>query len=192
MGDPTLRLFYHAMPTQVSASANVDSSVFTISWVKTANALAYYVYVSNNPLMPGNLVGITTDSVLITSNVFPGNNYVTVRAKYQEVSASGSYYQLSLGSASTFVGGKNAVGLNELSIPKMQIQVYPNPSTQWFMLSEITATAQVEVYDLTGKLVFNKTHLNPTEPIYHTLNIGLYVVKVTSNNKVGYCKLQVN
>ena len=192
MGDPTLRLFYHAMPTQVSASANVDSTTFTISWVEPASALAYYVYVSNNPLTPGNLVGITTDTVLITSNVFPGNNYVTVRAKYQEVSASGSYYQLSLGSATTFVGGKNAVGLNELSMTNMQVKIYPNPSTQWFMLSEITATAQIEVYDLTGKVVFSKMDLNPTEPIYHTLNTGLYVVKVTSQGKIGYTKLLVN
>lgn len=192
MGDPTLKLFYKPTVTNFAALPNPDSTSFTFTWNSTPGALQYFVYVSPSMLSPGNLVAITTDTVLTTTKVFPGANYVSVRAKYIEQSASGKYYQFSLGSHQYVEGGTNAVGLNPInSASYLHFVVYPNPSQKQFSILGVDEISHIEVMDLQGKLVQSTTLLPHQISISHQLLPGLYVVKVTAKKGIGYQKLVV-
>lgn len=191
MGDPTLRLFYQPQVSQITATPNADSTQCTISWQKQTNAIGYNIYRSTSVLSPGSLIGTTTDSVLITSNIMPGTNYIYLRAKYIEESASGRYEQLSVANKITFIGGKNAVGLNEAKVSKLAIELMPNPAQHAVKIAGEFLSAQVTVYDITGKLVMHANQIQPMEVLNLNLKTGLYIVEVKSDEGVGYKKLIV-
>lgn len=191
MGDPSLRLFYQPMVMQLTATPNVDSTQCTITWSKQNNAVAYHVYRATNAFTPGDLIGVTTDSVWLTENIVPGNNYIYVRAKYIEESASGKFEQLSLAAKTVFVGGRNAVGLHEAYTNQLQVTLFPNPSKGLVSIAGDFKQASIKVFDISGKLMFETENINPMQPMELNLNSGLYVVEVKSKEGIGYRKLLI-
>lgn len=63
------------------------------------------------------------------------------------------------------------------------VELYPNPADQEFILASSSKLNRVEVYDLSGKLIFAK-QMNDTETKISTseLNSGAYLVKAYSNS----------
>ncbi|MDP3930571.1 MAG: M36 family metallopeptidase, partial [Bacteroidota bacterium] len=88
-------------------------------------------------------------------------------------------------------------GLNQLNI-NSQLSLYPNPSNSYFMVDVFGGSTiqSVEILDLNGKLV--QTYINPNKHLPSATVIldaheaGYYLVKVNTNNGVGYKKLLVN
>jgi hypothetical protein len=191
MGDPSLRLFYNAIPQNVIATPNADSTTFNLTWDAVPGAVGYQVFRSLSPMHGGDAIASSNTNSVSISNVFPGVNYMHVRALFVETSASGQYNQLSLGAAVNVTGGVNAVGLMEQSIQKMDMEVYPNPSTNYFTIGGDIKNAQLQVFDITGKLVFEQQHINAYQAIQHNLQTGVYIIKLTQTGKVGYKKLVV-
>ncbi|MBP9187296.1 MAG: T9SS type A sorting domain-containing protein [Bacteroidia bacterium] len=192
MGDPSLRLFYNPIPQNVVATPNPDSTSYNLSWNAVPGAVGYQVFRSLNPMYGGDAIYTTTNPSVTITNLFPGVNHIYVRAQFIETSASGAYNQLSLGEYIEINGGVNAVGLMEKSTTKIDLTVYPNPTKNWFSVAGEFLNANIQVFDITGKLVLENNSINSHQPITHQLQIGIYIVKVTQNNKTAFTKLVVN
>jgi len=183
MGDPTLRLFYHPKPDFFTAVPNSDTTTYTISVSKPQGVLEYQIYVSNSYFNPGKWVKTTTDSVFVLNHINKGENYVSIRAKYLETAASGSFYQLSPGVQVMLQGGNNAVGLDEAS-KEWQAVLYPNPSQGKFMVTGDFKEVKITVFDATGRIITsNDKVLNGNEITIDTTP-GLYFVKMEEGEKV--------
>lgn len=71
----------------------------------------------------------------------------------------------------------------------LQFNVYPNPASQNVFIELSDEVFNVEIYTLIGKLIsrdYNNKILN-----IEALPPGTYILKVTSNNKVGYRKIVI-
>lgn len=190
MGDPTLRFTYNEMPKLIGAVPNNDSTSYELSWNTCKNAIAYEVYGATSSFEPGNMLYTTTDTILQLSKLFPGNNYIYLKARYEEQTPSGRYYQLSLGSGIMLMGGVHATGINETVGAFAQLDVYPNPSVNWFIISGNFEKGEIEVYDLGGKKVLTG-NAQAGVPIAHQLLPGIYAVRVISDNKSSTTRLLV-
>lgn len=192
MGDPGLRLFYNAMPQNVTAVPNIDSTEYTLNWDAQNGATGYEIYASQNLMQGGKLVGSSGTNTVNINKLSPGVNHVYVRAKYTESGASGPFTQLSLGTYATVIGGSKAVGIFEKTADPILFTVYPNPSTSRFTLSGSFNHASVQVYDISGKQVWTGTNVSAGTVIEHQLKPGLYVVKIEAAGKTGFTKIAVN
>ena len=79
----------------------------------------------------------------------------------------------------------------EQSTQKIDISIYPNPSTNYFTIGGDVNKAHLQVFDITGKLVFEQEIINAFQSVQHHLQTGVYIVKLTQIGKVGYKKLVV-
>ncbi|MDO5968331.1 T9SS type A sorting domain-containing protein [Flavivirga aquimarina] len=71
-------------------------------------------------------------------------------------------------------------------------KVYPNPATEKINvdLSTLSSNAAINIYDLTGKLVYKEEDLSNTlHSIEHNLKSGMYIVSVKNDNKLVTSKL---
>lgn len=62
------------------------------------------------------------------------------------------------------------------------ILVYPNPTTDYIIVSGLEGNSKVEIYTITGQLV-QETTFDSEIRLNIDLNSGLYLVKVSSNNQ---------
>lgn len=191
MGDPSLRLFYNTIPQNVIATPNADSTTFNLTWDAVPGALGYQVFRSLNAMHGGDAIATSNTNSVSISNIFRGLNFMHVRALVVENSASGQYNQLSLGAAVSVTGGVNAVGLMEQHLQKMDLEIYPNPSSRYFNIGGDVKNAQLQVFDVTGKLVFEQCNIYHSNTIHHNLQTGVYIIKLSQTGKVGYKKLVV-
>ena len=112
MGDPTLRLHSVSPVTALTATASVDSILLKWSAPRDAAAFRYHVFRATSESGPfTQMTGIPATPLKPTGSpitarawrdktVVAGQHYVyLVRAVKREVSASGSYYNLSTGAA---------------------------------------------------------------------------------------------
>lgn len=107
------------------------------------------------------------------------------------------------GPAITTTNGTYDIALNKLTgnyslstmNPTMRaFQVYPNPtSTKWNFVSDNLTIETIEIFDLTGKSVFNlNAKSNFVSINTNNLSNGLYVAKITSANTTETVKLMKN
>lgn len=191
MGDPSLRLVYNNIPTQIQATANADSSQFVLNWQVIPNATAYDVYVTQNPMQIGKrMARVTTNSYTLTK-LFPGENRVFIRGVFQESSPSGLYEQLSLAGFTNITGGVNATGVGRIDALNKVVIIYPNPSNTWFAVAAKQPIRQVKVYRLTGETVLIIDDVKSGTPVHHQLTKGLYIVEVNDGAHILYQKLLV-
>jgi hypothetical protein len=191
MGDPTLRLFYNEVPQVLSAVPNSDSTSYQLTWNGVQDAVGYEIYVSQNAMHGGHLAEGTLNHATTLSDIMPGINHVYIRAKFEETSASGKFEQLSLGGYYMVTGGVNATGIAEKTKTGILFTTYPNPSRNQFTVNGNFNRAQLDVYDLTGKLVLSQTGISGGHNITHNLTSGLYLIRISSGGKTGVQKLVV-
>ena len=71
------------------------------------------------------------------------------------------------------------------------LSVYPNPANQYLYINSDSSIKKIDMYDSVGSLVLTETNLNGKIDV-STLNTGLYIVKVYTENKVVSQKVIVN
>ena len=66
----------------------------------------------------------------------------------------------------------------------LDLSIYPNPAKNEIRISTDTEISTYELFDLTGKLIYNKMNINSkSTTIYRNgLNSGLYLTKITDTN----------
>ena len=101
MGDPTLKLFHVAPPSGLSVSNNGGFSNF--SWnIAEGTPAGYYVYKFNASGVPVRLnASSVAGNTYNSTDAFVAGTQYMVRAVKLETSASGSYWNLSLGALAT-------------------------------------------------------------------------------------------
>ncbi len=70
------------------------------------------------------------------------------------------------------------------------VKVYPNPTTDYLIISGIEGNAKAEIYTLSGQLVFEKTFEKETK-LQIDLASGMYLVKVINGNQYIHKKIVV-
>jgi len=77
--------------------------------------------------------------------------------------------------------GNNFTGIENL-VATSNISVFPNPSTGQFIFSNIEKESVIEIYDITGRLIFTTTAQNTSETIDLSLKQkGVYFYKIISD-----------
>lgn len=82
-----------------------------------------------------------------------------------------------------------------VSVPEYdmnEITIFPNPASSYFNVSSETIIDELSIYDLSGKLIFNKKIGNSSTSIdLSSFNTGLYIIRIHSDNDHQIKKLQI-
>lgn len=71
-----------------------------------------------------------------------------------------------------------------------KIAVYPNPASEYLIVSGLEGVSKVEILSITGQLVQSLEFENEVR-LNLNLNTGMYLVKVTNNNQTSTKKIIV-
>jgi len=89
--------------------------------------------------------------------------------------------------------GTGTLSTKDNTLTAASIKVYPNPSTNGFTIAfQNVNSAQVQIYNILGKVVYQKTTTNGIIDVKsnHNFPSGMYLVKaLTGDNKVFHTKL---
>lgn len=83
----------------------------------------------------------------------------------------------------TFVVMPSTVGINSLEVSAM---IHPNPSQGIVIISSNEVMTAINVYDITGKLIFSESGLNQDKLNYNwsQFNSGFYIIELISENEI--------
>jgi hypothetical protein len=73
----------------------------------------------------------------------------------------------------------SAIGIEQLENQSPKINIYPNPAINNLTINGLSTNATAEIYDLSGKLLFNK-QLNTNQIDINSLAKGLYFIKLST------------
>ena len=71
-----------------------------------------------------------------------------------------------------------------------KVVVYPNPASDYLIVSGLDGASKVEIYTVTGQLVQTESFENETRMKFD-LNMGMYLVKVTNGVQTSTKKIIV-
>ncbi|MBK6833475.1 MAG: T9SS type A sorting domain-containing protein [Bacteroidetes bacterium] len=95
-----------------------------------------------------------------------------------------------------YVGsGSGTVGIKNNKADDSMIELYPNPTNGSFTIdSKNEMINEIQIIDLTGKLVFHKTNINKSTCLIdlNTYPKGMYIVKTNYEQKQSVNKLIIN
>ena len=157
MGDPTLRMFIVAPPSNLQLTENSNS--VDLSWdASPENVLGYDVYRRDSI----DDVYVKVNDVLVTGTSFTDTEFVrngsfryAVRAVTLEERRSGSYYNLSGGATGEIETNYTRIDQAE---KKYSIRLFPNPSDGIFQIEcrDLPSDQyQVVVYNVSGQIIKN-------------------------------------
>lgn len=81
--------------------------------------------------------------------------------------------------------------LSTQDFSELKIAMYPNPARDYIIISGLTNEANIEIFSMTGLSVYHGNYSN-NEQLNLNLASGVYMVKVTEDNKSVVKKLIVN
>ena len=115
------------------------------------------------------------------------NNQLLYRGK--DLAGGWELYKIPLCAEPNTTVNVKAIQANE----RNNITVFPNPSTESFTITiaDFDETLQLEVYDISGKIVLQKTHYTSTNMILHQLKAGVYFIKIGNQKNTEVMKLVV-
>ena len=193
MGDPTLRLNIVTPPTNVNCSGTNGNKSVSISWSASTESgiQGYYIYRASSPY--GNYFPLNstpqTQTTFTDNAPFQGTNYYLIKTAKLTTTASGSYFNTSVGAMGSVSGiTGQAAGLDKL--PQTNLTIFPNPAKDVILVKFETyqPNYKIEIYDLNGKLVKESKIELSGDLLSNPFDIsglpkGLYVLK--ANNSVG-------
>ncbi len=112
-----------------------------------------------------------------------GNIHITGRIKgYVDFDMTGAYANLSsIGQDGAYIAKYNDVpiGVKELRVENVELKIYPNPNNGRFYLSGLKSKYDLEIMDITGKMIL-KTNCDGENNLIDlsVYQKGLYFLKV--------------
>lgn len=79
-------------------------------------------------------------------------------------------------------------GVIETNIP--DINIYPNPSKDWIGIDGLTETSNIQIFDITGKLILSQQYQVGDRINISDLTIGIYILKIR-NSQGESCKKMI-
>lgn len=160
----------------VSGTLGVGTSK-VLRWNAVSDAIIYHLDVSTDSLF--STIFKSVDIATLTNNVtglIAGTKYYW-RVRTNNGGHFSSYSNIW---NYTTAGG---VGIETFSNVIDQLIVYPNPSNGQFIFSNLENENTIQIYDITGKLIFQITSKNTIQSIDLTEKAkGLYFYKVTNES----------
>jgi len=181
--------------TQDSTLATADQlSLNKDSIVTGSSALSTTVQLQSNRTWtitnPASWVTISpmsgTNNAVLSVNIL-ANSTTSVRSVDVLISAGAIIKEL-------HIKQDASVGINDVNMLN-NIRIYPNPTTGIVTISSNQAIASIDVFDVTGKLVYNKTNIkqNITSLNLSNLSNGIYFIHAqTENGGVSKSKVVVS
>lgn len=174
MGDPTTRMHYITPPSNLTVTNNNNDA--DLGWTASPDAvLGYNIYrlilgASAYTKVNTSIVTGTT----FTDNTVPSGGLITyvVKAVNLKVTASGSYYNQSLGVRKNT---QFTVGVHELSQEKLKL--YPNPIKDKLFIDGATIT-YYSIYSINGQKILSG-NVNRNKIMLNTLKRGIYFIELT-------------
>lgn len=183
-GDPTLRL--HAMKpvSSVKASAATNRASATITWTASpeSGVIGYNIYRAHQWNGKFDLIQSRVSATTYTDNApLAGLNIYMVRAVKPESSASGTYYNQSIGMTDTL---NNMKGLNTQNLSVPAPEVFPNPANNYCQVVFPSAVGSYKLSDISGNLIVEKTLYNEATVRINTSELasGIYFITYKNNN----------
>lgn len=200
MGDPSLRTEYvKPVPSITLGGDSTKGAV--VSWTASPEAglAGYYVYRSTSEFGEYKLrSGRVTGTSYTDSFGAPGTYWYMVRATKLQTTASGTYYNMSLGASAS---GTFQYPFFDVGVPAItsvaEVQLYPNPakeSVQLVITGAENTSAAITIADMQGKAVYTTTmQLGIGKNIHQidisTISAGMYMVQVQAGNSRKTLKL---
>lgn len=94
-----------------------------------------------------------------------------------------------------YIWGANAgetwfASLSTVAIDPLKVAVYPNPASDYFIISGAVASGTIELLTISGQVVFQKEG-STNQPIFFDVPAGIYFVRIKCNDRVMVQKLVV-
>jgi len=181
-GDPST-LFRNKVTTKLTVSHIQNVDLGETSVTITCNVEGSKIAITQNGTILGTGL-VSGGSVTISFTALTSNQPLTVTGTKQNYKP----YQGSIQVAD----GPLGINTNNL----ISVKVYPNPATDFINIewNGIIPTA-VQVMDLSGKVIYSlpKAHLFGSSAVISTsdMSAGIYILSVTSNDKINTVKLTV-
>ncbi|TLG99043.1 T9SS type A sorting domain-containing protein [Bizionia argentinensis JUB59] len=83
----------------------------------------------------------------------------------------------------------NAKTMSAVDDNMVELKIYPNPASDFFNIKSLNQVVDLEIYDITGKLVKQLNNTSEKQINISNLKQGVYIVKISSQNKNGLFKL---
>ena len=139
-------------------------------------------------------------SPTVTTNITPSNQlHVVLPPRSFTLYVQGGDIADSVISLGDTVAPVNPTAVNEINKVSNVVSVFPNPFKQSFNLElsdDITGVMSLEVYDLSGRKLYNERLMSPASGIItvspQLAASGIYLLKVTANGDSQFFKLAKN
>ncbi len=200
MGDPTLRMHIIDPVDSVYTSLSHGGAFVNLNWDRSEDLIeGYNIYRSDK--IDGIYKKINkqmiTDSIYIDARPFKGENYYMVKAARLELTPSGTYFNQSLGCASSKVNIDSIDYQGIANISGLTMSCYPNPSNGQLriVIQPQSANSIINITDILGKTVYTDNiaaHLTFKEINLTHLPDGMYILNLSSANKQGTMKFLIN
>lgn len=159
------------LPASGSASA---SSSRSLKWFAVSDAIIYHVEVSTDSLFSTLFKSIDVGTNLYTvAGLSAGTHYY-----WRVMTNNGGHFSSYSSTWNFYVSG---LGIESQTDSNTKITVSPNPSSGQFLFLNLEKESTIEIFDITGKLVFNTT----TKKATYTIDLsekekGIYFYKIQS------------
>jgi hypothetical protein len=184
----------------VASSGNVVTPQVVTAAAISANIEMYEseLVQINNVTIPAGTFAVSTNytvndgSDIVLRTLFGESNYITTPTP---TSAVNMVCLVGENNAVAQVTPRTSADFIPLSSAQFEIEgfkTFPNPVTNGILniVSSLNDSKTVEIFDVTGKQVFNQTISNQ-EVNLSNLKTGIYMLKVTENDKVATQKLMI-
>ncbi|MFK7972594.1 MAG: T9SS type A sorting domain-containing protein [Bacteroidia bacterium] len=177
LGDPTLRAFYTAPTTRMAAVSDpIGTGNVTIQWPPSPDPglIGYNLYRTETGTF--NYVKVNQSPIpteIYIDSLGSGSYQYFLRAVSLETTASGSYYNESLG-VFTGVDVRNTVN-NEPLLDQSSINIYPNPAQNSLFIDTELQITNMEILDMKGSMLAEYSSTNKLD--ISSLSAGVYALR---------------
>ena len=94
----------------------------------------------------------------------------------------------------TTTGGGIIVNNQSHNVSIQRIKIFPNPTNDYFIIDLTDSNinnANIDIFDISGKPIFSKYIYNTNKFIVDGFPMGIYLIKITSNNNVTTEKIVI-
>lgn len=203
MGDPSLRTDYMQPVPSITLSTSKDAGAI-INWTASpeAGVEGYFVYRATSEFGEYKIRSLLVNGTSFIDSFGTDTTYwYMVRASKLQMTPSGSYHNLSLGTAQsgTFKYPYIDVSVNDITAFN-DIKLYPNPSDDMVTV-ELTNKgdneANISISNIMGQVVFTKNSVlssgrNNIQLNVSSLPSGTYIVHIRTDHKQSTLKFIKN
>lgn len=153
----------------------------------SSNGLIAHIYEnqgSNNFILADSTLSGSYNGSNITTDL-NGDNKI-------DIVTTGTSFTAPLRAPKIYINQSTILAVNDFNIRDSHLILFPNPSNGLFTIETYsTPQSDIEIYDLTGRLVLKESFFDTMHNIYLKEAPGFYIVCLTINNRIYARKLQL-